>query len=72
MAGTESLESRIADLEAKVAAMHAKLEAMHREIRTLADAVTRAVDVAMHVKLELDEALTSPVGRRRVTADEAE
>ena len=43
-----SMESRIADLEAR-------FSALQREIQILADGVTRAVDAAMHVKLELEE-----------------
>lgn len=53
-AGT-SLESRIADLEGRLASLQ-------REIQILADGVTRAVDAAMHVKLELEE---MRLGRRR-------
>lgn len=59
--GEASVESRIADLEARVADLS-------RQLQTLADAVTRAVDAAMHVKLELEEMrAVSP----KATADEA-
>jgi uncharacterized coiled-coil protein SlyX len=59
--GAAPVESRLADLETRVAALH-------REIQTLADAVTRAIDLAMHVKLELEEERRQPKG---AASDEA-
>lgn len=52
-----SMDARIADLESRLAALH-------KEIQVLADGVTRAIDAAMHVKLELEESHTR---RRRRT-----
>jgi hypothetical protein len=51
-----SLDARVADLESRLAALQ-------REIQVLADGVTRAIDAAMHVKLELEESRLR--GRRR-------
>jgi uncharacterized coiled-coil protein SlyX len=62
--GSTSMESRIADLEAKLASLH-------REIQVLADAVTRAIDASMHVKLELEELRLGRRRAKRTAADEA-
>ena len=59
--GTASMEARMADLEAKLAGLT-------REIQVLADGVTRAIDAAMHVKLELEEVRVARTRAKRPAA----